>query len=125
MEPEAITDDSLLRLFAGRGALLEGHFLLTSGLHAPRYLQCARVLMDPALATRLGAELASRLRPLLGSRSAGCRPAARTWVACSCPERRPSAPIWSSWAPPDTRGPANGCSAASRGPPWRRRPCRC
>ncbi len=37
-----------------RGALLEGHFLLSSGLHSPRYLQCARVLMDPALATRLG-----------------------------------------------------------------------
>jgi len=59
-------DDSLLALFRERGALLEGHFLLSSGLHSPRYLQCARVLMDPALATRLGGELAARLRPLLG-----------------------------------------------------------
>ena len=66
MEPEALTHDSLLRLFGERGALLQGHFLLTSGLHSPRYLQCARVLMDPVLATRLGAELAGRLRPLLG-----------------------------------------------------------
>ena len=58
--------EDVLRVFQERGALLEGHFLLTSGLHSPRYLQCARVLMDPALATRLGADLAARLRPLLG-----------------------------------------------------------
>ena len=56
----------LLALFKERGALLEGHFLLTSGLHSPRYLQCARVLMDPVLATRLGAELADALRTVLG-----------------------------------------------------------
>jgi orotate phosphoribosyltransferase len=55
----------LLPLFAERGALLEGHFLLSSGLHSPRYLQCARVLMDPALATRLGGALAERLREVL------------------------------------------------------------
>lgn len=55
----------LIQVFRERGALLEGHFLLSSGLHSPRYLQCARVLMDPALATRLGAELAAALRPLL------------------------------------------------------------
>jgi orotate phosphoribosyltransferase len=59
-----MTDD-LLRIFRERGALLEGHFLLSSGLHSPRYLQCARVLMDPILATRLGAELAEALRPVL------------------------------------------------------------
>jgi len=58
--------DDLLDLFKRHGGLLEGHFLLSSGLHSPRYLQCARVLMDPALATRLGAELAKVLRPLLG-----------------------------------------------------------
>ena len=60
------TSEGLLRLFQEREALLEGHFLLSSGLHSPRYLQCARVLMDPALATALGAALADRLRPLLG-----------------------------------------------------------
>jgi orotate phosphoribosyltransferase len=65
------SSETLLRLFEERGALLQGHFLLTSGLHSPRYLQCARVLMDPDLATRLGAELAGRLRPLLGPRRAG------------------------------------------------------
>lgn len=58
--------DDLLSLFVERGALLDGHFLLSSGLHSPRYLQCARVLMDPGLATRLGDALAQRLRGALG-----------------------------------------------------------
>jgi orotate phosphoribosyltransferase len=63
--------EDLLAVFKERGALLEGHFLLSSGLHSPRYLQCARVLMDPALATRLGNELGDALRPLLdGMRAA-------------------------------------------------------
>jgi orotate phosphoribosyltransferase len=55
----------LIEIFRERAALLEGHFVLSSGLHSTRYLQCARVLMDPALATRLGAQLAQALRPLL------------------------------------------------------------
>jgi orotate phosphoribosyltransferase len=63
--------DELTHLFGERKALLEGHFLLTSGLHSPRYLQCARVLMDPVLATRLGAGLAAQLRPLLGGAAIG------------------------------------------------------
>ena len=58
--------DPVLSLFVERGALLEGHFLLSSGLHSPRYLQCARVLMDPPVATRLGGALAERLRDALG-----------------------------------------------------------
>jgi orotate phosphoribosyltransferase len=65
-EHDLSTNVGLLRLFQESGALLEGHFLLSSGLHSPRYLQCARVLMDPAVATALGAALAYRLRPLLG-----------------------------------------------------------
>jgi orotate phosphoribosyltransferase len=55
----------ILDLFRERGALLEGHFLLSSGLHSPRYLQCARILMDPVLATELGGRLAEALRPVL------------------------------------------------------------
>ena len=55
----------LLALFKERGAVLDGHFLLSSGLHSPRYVQCARVLMDPALATRLGADLARGLESVL------------------------------------------------------------
>jgi orotate phosphoribosyltransferase len=58
--------EDLLPTFRERGALLEGHFLLSSGLHSPRYLQCARILMDPALATRLGGELAGRVREAIG-----------------------------------------------------------
>jgi orotate phosphoribosyltransferase len=65
-------DSSLLELFRERQALLEGHFLLSSGLHSPRYLQCALLLADPPVATRLGGLLAERLQPLL----AGERPAA-------------------------------------------------
>jgi orotate phosphoribosyltransferase len=61
-QDQPYTHDSLLQLFESQGALLSGHFLLTSGLHSPRYLQCARVLMDPPLATRLCAQLAARLR---------------------------------------------------------------
>ena len=61
----------LLSLFIERGALLEGHFLLSSGLHSPRYLQCARVLMDPPLATRLGADLGAALRSAIGSTAIG------------------------------------------------------
>ena len=47
--------------FRAAGALLEGHFILSSGLRSPKYLQCARVLMEPARAERLARELASRL----------------------------------------------------------------
>jgi orotate phosphoribosyltransferase len=67
---EAGAQETLLRIFEERGALLTGHFLLTSGLHSPRYLQCARVLMDPVLASALGEDLAAALLPLLGKREA-------------------------------------------------------
>ena len=58
-------NDPMLSVFLERGALLEGHFLLSSGLHSPRYLQCALVLADPPLATRLGQQLADAIRPRL------------------------------------------------------------
>lgn len=63
--------EDLLALLKERGALLEGHFRLSSGLHSPQYLQCARVLMDPALATRLGADLAAALRDVPGASAPG------------------------------------------------------
>jgi len=59
--PEMMTDDEILAEFRAAEALLEGHFILSSGLRSPRYLQCARVLMDPARAERLARELAARL----------------------------------------------------------------
>ena len=56
-----MTDDEILGEFRAADALLEGHFILSSGLHSPRYLQCARVLMDPARGGRLAQALAARL----------------------------------------------------------------
>ena len=56
-----MTDDDILAEFRAAEALLQGHFILSSGLRSPRYLQCARVLMDPARAERLAVELARRL----------------------------------------------------------------
>jgi orotate phosphoribosyltransferase len=56
-----MTDDEILSEFRAADALLEGHFILSSGLRSPRYLQCARVLMDPARAERLARELAARI----------------------------------------------------------------
>ena len=52
--------DELLDLFRRSGALLEGHFRLTSGLHSPGYLQCALVLQNPAHAEALGRALADK-----------------------------------------------------------------
>ncbi|MEA3008898.1 MAG: orotate phosphoribosyltransferase [Sphingomonadales bacterium] len=51
----------ILAEFRAAEALLEGHFILSSGLHSPRYLQCARVLMDPARASRLASSIAHGL----------------------------------------------------------------
>ncbi len=56
-----MTDDEILAEFRAADALLEGHFILSSGLRSPRYLQCARVLMDPRRSERLATELASRI----------------------------------------------------------------
>lgn len=54
-------DEEVLAEFRASKALLEGHFLLSSGRHSAYYLQCARVLMDPMRASRLAAALAARL----------------------------------------------------------------
>ena len=54
-------DDDVLAEFRASKALLEGHFLLSSGRHSAHYLQCARVLMDPMRASRLALALAAKL----------------------------------------------------------------
>ena len=54
----------VLDLFRRSGALLEGHFRLSSGLHSERYLQSALVLQFPEFASALGAALADRVRHL-------------------------------------------------------------
>jgi orotate phosphoribosyltransferase len=56
--------EELLDLFRKSGALLEGHFRLTSGLHSSGYLQCALVLQHPQHAESLGRAIADRTRPL-------------------------------------------------------------
>jgi orotate phosphoribosyltransferase len=62
---QSMTDDEILAEFRAAEALLEGHFILSSGLRSPRYLQCARVLMDAARASRLAGALAAKLSPEL------------------------------------------------------------
>ena len=65
-----MTQEEVLAEFRAAGALLEGHFILSSGLHSSRYLQCARVLMDARRAERLATALAdtipSELRARIG-----------------------------------------------------------
>ena len=76
-----MSDDEILAEFRAADALLEGHFILSSGLRSPRYLQCARVLMDPARAERLARELASRSPSLSAVKS---RPSSLPpWAASS------------------------------------------
>jgi len=58
------TTETTLDLFRRVGALLEGHFRLTSGLHSPGYLQCALVLQHPREAEACGVAIAARVREL-------------------------------------------------------------
>ena len=56
-----MTEEDIFAEFRAAEALLEGHFILSSGLHSPIYLQCARVLMDPARASRLASALVATM----------------------------------------------------------------
>ena len=56
-----MTDEEILAEFRAAEALLDGHFILSSGLRSPRYLQCARVLMDGRRAGRLARALAAKI----------------------------------------------------------------
>jgi len=56
-----MTDEDVLAEFRAAEALLEGHFILSSGLRSSRYLQCARVLMEPRRAGRLAEALAAKI----------------------------------------------------------------
>src|SRR5579863_9079897 len=57
-----MTEDQILDIFRQHGALLEGHFVLSSGLHSDRYIQCAQVLQYPRVAEQLCALLGTKLR---------------------------------------------------------------
>jgi len=54
--------DALMKIFTGTGAVMKGHFLLTSGLHSDTYIQCARVLQYPEHTAQLVALIASAFR---------------------------------------------------------------
>lgn len=59
-----MTSDEVLRVFHETGALLEGHFILRSGLHSRQFFQCAIALQDMPTVERLGTALADRVRAL-------------------------------------------------------------
>jgi len=54
--------NEVVDVFKQTGALLEGHFLLSSGLHSPVYLQCAIALQSPAIAAKFGRAIADQFR---------------------------------------------------------------
>ncbi len=62
-----MTEQEILQIFRANSALLEGHFILSSGLHSDRYIQCALVLQHPRIAEQLCAELAAKLRDVNAS----------------------------------------------------------
>jgi len=57
----ALIEKQILNEFRASNALLDGHFILSSGRHSAQYLQCARVLMDPARGARLASALVARI----------------------------------------------------------------
>lgn len=57
-----MTPEKVLQEFRAAEALLEGHFVLSSGLHSRAYLQCARVLMQPKRAAKLAKALAAQIK---------------------------------------------------------------
>ena len=59
-----MTHDEVLNIFRKTGALLEGHFILRSGLHSRQFFQCALALQQMPDVERLGAALAAKVRPL-------------------------------------------------------------
>ena len=58
---EILTEEEILAEFRNCDALLQGHFILSSGRHSSRYLQCARLLMDPARASRMAEALVAKI----------------------------------------------------------------
>jgi orotate phosphoribosyltransferase len=59
-----MTQDEVLKIFRDSGALLEGHFILRSGLHSRQYFQCALALQQMPIVEKIGAALANKVRSL-------------------------------------------------------------
>jgi orotate phosphoribosyltransferase len=57
-----VNQSQILQVFEDCGALLKGHFLLSSGLHSSQYLQCARVLENPQISEKLSRALAENFK---------------------------------------------------------------
>ena len=67
MFASAMTQADVLQVFRDSGALLEGHFVLRSGLHSRQFFQCALALQQMPAVERLGAALADKAKPLAAS----------------------------------------------------------
>ena len=63
-----MTDEEVLDEFRAADALLEGHFVLSSGLHSKHYLQCARIMMDPRRSEKLCKALIAKIHTETGLR---------------------------------------------------------
>jgi len=59
-----MTQNEVLQIFRDTGALLEGHFILRSGLHSRQFFQCALALQQMPIVEKLGAALAAKVKPL-------------------------------------------------------------
>jgi orotate phosphoribosyltransferase len=68
---ETIESSGIIGLMKESGALMTGHFELASGLHSAEYIQCARLLEDPARAEKVGEYLGELLREAIGNASPG------------------------------------------------------
>ena len=58
---KVMTNEEVLAVFEETGGILSGHFLLTSGRHSDRYMQCAKLFVSPTHSEKLCAELAKKL----------------------------------------------------------------
>jgi len=62
-------NEEILKEFESAGAIIRGHFVLSSGLHSDTYMQCARALMDPKRAEKLCSALAEKIEEKIGRNS--------------------------------------------------------
>ncbi len=107
----AMTENEVLQVFRDTGALLEGHFVLRSGLHSRQFFQCAIALQQMPTVEKLGAALAAKVRHLgavtVISPAMGGLVSARKWLASSSCASFLSRKRTASWC----------CGADSRSPP--------
>jgi orotate phosphoribosyltransferase len=106
-----MTEDEVIAEFRAADALLEGHFILSSGLRSPRYLQCARVLMNPARAAKLTNALAARIPDEIKARLDAVVSPAMGGVIAGHEMGRASAWTPCSWS---GRPALSNCAGASR-----------